>query len=198
MKKNSIVSFVCLLAAVAFMWACNREETNPQPLKTTIYSSSRAGDTKPQGTCTCGTKPNNCADFVNCLSKLIGSGNSKTFTINWKSCVNPDPSNKDCNGFGVQGTKSKATICYTPGANACNSVTCIISNPPDCLPCLPQTFCIQLGLQCNTAKNTFDLLGTDTNLATGIVYTVTISSDPKITVTCGLPGTSYNCTGELL
>ncbi len=200
MKKPILFAGICplLISAIVF-WKCSQE--TPKPSKTTIFSSSNVNkegvSPAPQGTCTCGPKPSGCPDFVNCLSKLIGNGNSKTFKVTWESCVDPDPGNTSCNGFGISGAVSTLTICYTPGKSECTDVTCVLANPPSCLPCLANTTCIQLGIQCNTAKNTFALIGNELNPITNINTTVTISGDPKVTVTCGQGGDNYSCTGSL-
>jgi len=190
MKKIILFLSLFLVIAITGFWSCSKKEQEPvQEVKAIIPPNP-----SPQGACDCGSKPTGCNDFVNCVKKLIGNGNSKSFTCNWESCVNPDPGNTYCNGFGVSSEVSTVTICYLPGS--CSHVTFRIDNPPSCLPCLPDPYCIPLAVNCNGESYTFS--NTEVDPFTNASITVTISGDPKISISCGDgAGNFYNCVGEI-
>ncbi len=191
MKKIVLALSVVSVLFAAVLWSCSKTQA-PLPAKELAAIPPVAAAV---GACNCGNAPTNCKDFVTCVERLIGKGaTSKTFTVNWASCVSPDPSDRFCNGFGISGAKSTLKICYLP--NSCDHVTAIISNPPSCLPCLSNPYCIPLAANCGNSTFTFSNLELDPLSNTSI--RVTITGDPKIAVTCSdSQGNNYNCVGDL-
>jgi hypothetical protein len=190
MKKLLILSSALLALSVSvLLLQCSTKGPDSIMSKPKV---SRPSTPQPQAVCNCGPKPLGCSG-IECVDKLLGGQSSKTFTVEWKSCVTPDPSNTYCNGYGVTGTYSSVKLCYLPGS--CTQIIAIISNPPSCLPCLPDPYCTTLNIECHGA-NDFDLLGNNTYPNNGNI-TVSITSDPKISVTCGALGNNYNCYGNL-
>jgi hypothetical protein len=188
MKKIVFISSALLaLTTCVLLLQCNTKAPNsaiPSP------KVSKPSTPQPQAACNCGTKPTGCSG-MECIDKLFGGQNSKTFTITWLSCVDPNPSNSYCNGLNIQGTTSTLKLCYQPGS--CDHVIAMISNPPSCLTCLPNPYCISLLVSCADADH-FTMAGNET--FPNDIITVTIAADPKISVTCGTPGNSYNCSGS--
>jgi hypothetical protein len=188
MKKILILSSLLLLTATSLLVQCRKKDSETSaPVKPLASNKILPA---PQGSCNCGSKPA-CTGF-SCVDKLLDGKDSKTFTISWETCVNPDPSNSYCNGPAINGNTSTIKLCYLPGS--CTHITAIISNPPSCLPCIPDPYCISLVVKCH-GQNDFDLGGNET--FPDNIITVTISSDPKISITCGPQGSGYNCSGTM-
>jgi hypothetical protein len=153
MKKLFTLSGILLIAGACLLLQCRKKEsdtTNPVPPKV-----DRTGLPTPQGSCNCGSKPSGCSG-LDCVDKLFGGKDSKTFTVDWQGCVDPDPSNTYCNGPLISGTVSTLKLCYN---GSCDHITAILSNPPSCLPCLPDPYCISLGISCQ--KNDFTFTGSE-------------------------------------
>jgi hypothetical protein len=188
MKKMLFLSSAILALSVSvLLLQCSKKE--PDSSSPAAPKVNRTTLPLIQGACNCGTLPPNCP-ALSCINKLLGGQNSKLFTITWGSCVDPDPSDTYCNGLSIGGTTSTLKLCYMPGS--CDHIVAMISNPPSCLPCIPDPYCISLLVNCSDA-NHFTIAGNETFPSQSI--TVFIAADPKITVTCGPPGDSFNCSG---
>lgn len=188
--KKILFTSTALLALTFYVLLLECSKKDPPKMQDT-NKPSLIKPPQPQAACNCGTKPSGCSGMA-CVDKLFGGQNSKTFNVTWTSCVNPDPSNSYCNGLDIQGTTSTLTLCYMPGS--CDHIIAKITNPPSCLPCLPNPYCIALAITCSDADH-YNFAGNETYPDN--VITVSVTADPKITVTCGPPGVPYDCVGNL-
>ncbi len=189
MKKLIFINSLLMLASACLLIQCSKKE--PLPTKQAVSKTTQNIQPQPQAACNCGSLSPNCSALP-CVNKLLGGNNSKTFSITWISCVDPDPSNTYCNGFGINGTTSTLKLCYMPGS--CDHIIAQITNPPSCLSCLPNPYCISLVVSCSDADH-FTFGGNET--FPNDIITVTIAADPKISITCGPPGNFSNCSGSL-
>jgi hypothetical protein len=197
MKKKDLIIAPALLIASIIFWTCSREEIKKVKSSDALinFHASPDGDNSAQSDCNCGAQPPSCPDFVKCVSKLLGSSNSRTFVIHWLNCANADPEYELCNGKGVEGQQSSATLCYIQGS--CAELCLTLKHLPSCLPCVPDPCNMQLIVSCSYGNPQF--MNSDLNLVTHNRVTVSITGDPKITVSCGTEdsGLSTNCVGEL-
>lgn len=165
--KNLKISAISLAFVLLFVFKCNREdkETHEKGRKATLGKSA--------GNCSCiAGIPSNCED---CISKDLMHGKQEAiYTVYWDNCT-PDNS---CDG----NTSTSVKFCFADPFD-CKKIRMQIDNPPSCLPCIPNPFCIEGDAVCSGSNgNAFSYVYTDVN--TGISYSVTFTGDPKIKVCC--------------
>jgi hypothetical protein len=176
--KRFLVVFALISAVFLLVYSCSqntKDDSKPTAAQNTLG--------KAKGSCNCYSNPANCPDCVNDLMK----GKDKAiYTIRWDACDN------SCN---VSGT-STVTFCYGD-AYDCKIIAMQIDNPPPCLPCIPDPYCVVGTVDCqngNTASFTYKDPDNQTE------YAVTFVGDPKFTLTCRdtVNKISYQCSGEAI
>lgn len=191
MKKAPLSTVFLITISSIILLSCSKKTPPVIPKFQPALTKGSYTPGNVSGACDCGPAPSGCSDFVTCARKFIGSGNSKLFNLYWKSCAGPV-----CT-FAGPGPVSTANFCFIQ--NTCDKLNCIITPIPDCLPCLPDPFCITLQMKCKSTlfSNNYALTGTYIDPSTGETWHVDITDDPKITVSCGFPGNEESCSGEL-
>ncbi len=130
MKKTIILSatafaVIGLITVIAI--SCNKNKSEIEKTTQAQKTNSAVGTAS---TCNCGSKPNGCPTFKNCVKKFMGSANSRNFTINWTSCTAcgntlPPP--------------STGLVCYT---GSCSELYVQFNDLPPCLQnCYTVPFC---------------------------------------------------------
>ncbi len=193
MKPTNFIRILAFTATSMLLWTCSKTDIKTSPLASRIVQRPAASSMNGPAACNCGTQPKGCATFVNCVKKLLGTENSITWTANWANCSTPNPADQACSGVAIEGESSVVTVCYMPGS--CSELTCKITSPPTCLPCLPDIFCLPLTPSCNNKDDAYE--GTFFDPTTNFRIDVTISADPKIAVTCGVAPDNISCNATL-
>lgn len=177
MKNVIKLSIGIILITVLGVWGCTKNQTSNEITQTQITLGKNA--------CQC---PLNyvpeCAD--NCIKDDLMKGNAQQFyTIKWSSCTNN----------GCAGTTSTVKFCYADPSD-CKKLQVEISNPPSCLPCIPNPMCIEGTAYCD-GGNAVTVSYTDP--VTSTFYTFTFTGDPKVHLCCQNQSTGQNlcCDGDL-
>lgn len=190
--------FLIFILTLSF-FGCKNEKNM---LKSRTVSSLQAENAasklaKPAGVCYCDPTADAAACNITsgAILAYLGQANTVTKTITWSNCtVQPTANDPSCNAYFSPSPTSQLTLCYYN----CNTVTARISNRPACLPCLPQTVCIQL--HAGTYNGNYVLQGGMKSDDGELIIEMKISADPNVTLTCSSGPTSnvttYVCYGN--
>lgn len=201
MKKSVLIALITLM-----MISCkdkNEVKNTLNPYDDAAYTASKLS--QPSAACDCITpvQANNCNNNAPnpAIQAYLGTAPSKTIIITWTGCNASN--NASGNGCGVplSGVTSTLIMCYSANAsNPCNVVNAHFIGKPQCLPCMPYEFCIDLTP--SKSGNNYVLYGNYNNEPfNNITISVAISADPDIVINCtsniggGSNQVSYNCTG---
>lgn len=124
--------------------------------------------------------PAGCNNFVRCARKIIPSGMSRHFTINWTNCA-------AC-GSGVPAP----TTGWIAFSNDCDYLNVHLNQIPACFYlCYTDAYCFKAKLVCGNGSFSLEWANGDQS------QQITITGDPHIYLKCEEGGVSKSCDGDL-
>lgn len=178
--RNSISGLIGLLALLFSLYGCKQEDRVTKANMKVNNNTSVLN----KASCNCKTDLSDCPA---CVTEFMAGQTSKTYSIDWLSCIGPDGPCEDATittiDFCVENTLN----------NSCGLLCAIIHNPPSCLPCLSDNMRLELPISCSNEGYWV------ISLSSGDGIVINASGDPKFNVTCknGITGFDYSCVGDM-
>lgn len=199
-------SFLIGLITILFVSCKNKTELKNilNPYDEAANTASRVKQTAAACACAPVSLVNSCNASNNpnpAIQAYLGTASSKTFVITWTNCTESNSNFSPGCGVPLSGVTSTLILCYAATApNPCNMVNAHFIGKPECLPCMPADFCIDL--LPSTSGNNYVLQGTYNNeTLNNLLISVAISADPDVQINCtsGIGSqnpVSYSCFGN--
>jgi hypothetical protein len=188
---------VLIVGLMLFSCQMKKQEVDPPPVRIQAEQAA-AKIQKTADNCYCMPDCSGCETdpYFQVARHFIKTGCQAVYTVTWTGCfTSASTSDPKCN------TKIADTSTLTLCFSSCSSVTANFQGHPECLPCMPNDFCIQLTPQ-QEGSNTYGLIGSYMgDPSTQVNITVAISTDPDVSVTCVTNpafsySVSYTCKGS--
>lgn len=125
--------------------------------------------------------PNGCGTWMKCARKIIPTGTSRAFTINWTNCTL-------CQGSGLPVN----TTGWVAFSSDCDYLNVHLNQVPACFyECYTDAYCFKAKLVCGNGSYTLEYANGDQT------QVIKISGDPHIYLKCEKFGVAKSCDGDL-